>query len=99
MDLIELLMKRRSVRNFEDRPVPAEVIDRLLDAANNAPSGGNILPRNRVSPSRGPCGQSASRKRNDERSTMVSLANCGRSFSKRFSARENRSLTLPRRCG
>ncbi len=44
MDLFELLMKRRSVRNFEDRPVPADVIDRLLDAANNAPSGGNIQP-------------------------------------------------------
>ena len=44
MDLFELLMKRRSVRNFEDRPVPADVVDRLLDAANNAPSGGNIQP-------------------------------------------------------
>jgi len=44
VDLFELLMKRRSVRNFEDRPVPADVIDRLLDAANNAPSGGNIQP-------------------------------------------------------
>ena len=44
MDLFELLMKRRSVRNFEDRPVPPDVIDRLLHAANNAPSGGNIQP-------------------------------------------------------
>jgi len=44
MDLFELLMKRRSIRNFEDRPVPADVVDRLLDAANNAPSGGNIQP-------------------------------------------------------
>ena len=44
MDLFELMMKRRSVRNFEDRPVPPDVVDRLLDAANNAPSGGNIQP-------------------------------------------------------
>ena len=44
MDLFELMMKRRSVRNFEDRPVPPEVVDRLLDAAVNAPSGGNIQP-------------------------------------------------------
>jgi len=44
VDLFELMMKRRSVRNFEDRPVPPDVVDRLLDAANNAPSGGNIQP-------------------------------------------------------
>lgn len=44
MDLFELMMKRRSVRNFENRPVPPDVVDRLLDAANNAPSGGNIQP-------------------------------------------------------
>jgi FMN reductase [NAD(P)H] len=44
MDLYDLLMKRRSVRNFEGRPVPPTVVDRLLDAAANAPSGGNIQP-------------------------------------------------------
>ncbi|MFH1689863.1 MAG: nitroreductase family protein [Candidatus Eisenbacteria bacterium] len=44
MDLFDLMMKRRSVRNFEDRPVPPDVVDRLLDAANSAPSGGNIQP-------------------------------------------------------
>lgn len=44
MDLFELMMKRRSVRNFEDRPVPPGVVDRLLDVANSAPSGGNIQP-------------------------------------------------------
>jgi nitroreductase len=44
MDLHELMMKRRSVRNFKDQPIPEEVIQQLLDAANNAPSGGNIQP-------------------------------------------------------
>ena len=44
MDMYELIMKRRSVRNFKDQPIPQEVIDQLLDAANNAPSGGNIQP-------------------------------------------------------
>jgi nitroreductase len=44
MELFDLLMRRRSVRNFEDRPVPPNVLDRLLEAANNAPSGGNIQP-------------------------------------------------------
>jgi len=44
MDLYDLLMKRRSVRNFRDRAVPEELVEELLDAANNAPSGGNIQP-------------------------------------------------------
>lgn len=44
MNLYEVMMKRRSVRNFKDQPIPQEVIDQLLDAANNAPSGGNIQP-------------------------------------------------------
>jgi FMN reductase [NAD(P)H] len=44
MDLCELLMERRSVRSFEDRPVPDEVVDKLVDAANNAPTGCNIQP-------------------------------------------------------
>jgi len=37
-------MQRRSVRNFEARPIPDEIVDRLVQAANNAPSGGNIQP-------------------------------------------------------
>jgi FMN reductase [NAD(P)H] len=44
MDMYEMLMKRRSVRNFKDQPIPEEIINQLLDAANNAPSGGNIQP-------------------------------------------------------
>ncbi len=44
MDLYDLLMKRRSVRNFENRPVSDEVIDKLVNAANNAPTGGNMQP-------------------------------------------------------
>ncbi len=44
MDLYELIMKRRSVRNFDSRAIPEDVVESLLDAANNAPSGGNIQP-------------------------------------------------------
>ncbi|MFH1501483.1 MAG: nitroreductase family protein [Candidatus Eisenbacteria bacterium] len=44
MDLYELLTNRRSVRHFEDRPVEDELLNELLDAAANAPSGGNIQP-------------------------------------------------------
>ncbi|MGB8657044.1 MAG: nitroreductase family protein [Candidatus Zixiibacteriota bacterium] len=44
MNLYDLMMKRRSVRNFKDQEIPEPIVDQLLDAANNAPSGGNIQP-------------------------------------------------------
>jgi nitroreductase len=44
MDLYDLMMKRRSVRYFENRMVPDSIVDELVDVANNAPSGGNIQP-------------------------------------------------------
>ena len=44
MDLYGLLMRRRSVRHFQERTVSDDLLDRLLDAAANAPSGGNIQP-------------------------------------------------------
>jgi|AutmiccommuBRH23_1029490.scaffolds.fasta_scaffold00023_145 FMN reductase [NAD(P)H] len=44
MDVYEMLMKRRSARNFKDQPIPEELVEKLLAAANNAPSGGNIQP-------------------------------------------------------
>jgi nitroreductase len=44
MGLYDLLMKRRSVRNFKDDEIPADVVGRLVNAANNAPTGGNMQP-------------------------------------------------------
>jgi nitroreductase len=44
MDLRGLMKNRRSVRSFEDRPIPRATVDALLDAAVSAPSGGNIQP-------------------------------------------------------
>ncbi len=38
------LKRRRSVREFADRPVPREVIDNCLLAAGTAPSGANMQP-------------------------------------------------------
>lgn len=38
------LSRRRSVRQFSDRPVPAEVIEECLLAAGSAPSGANMQP-------------------------------------------------------
>ncbi|MDH3545706.1 MAG: nitroreductase family protein [Gammaproteobacteria bacterium] len=38
------LSRRRSVRQFSDRPVPRDVIEMALRAANTAPSGANLQP-------------------------------------------------------
>ncbi|MGQ9759466.1 MAG: DUF6092 family protein [Candidatus Methanomethylicaceae archaeon] len=44
MDVYEVIKGRRSVRNYKEEPVPDEVVEKLLDAARWAPSGGNIQP-------------------------------------------------------
>ena len=44
MDLYDTMMKRRSVRAFHDKEIPEPMIEKLLDVANNATSGGNIQP-------------------------------------------------------
>jgi len=41
MELDEVIRRRRMCRNFSDRPVPGEVVDRLLDRARRAPSAGH----------------------------------------------------------
>jgi nitroreductase len=41
MELGEAIRRRRMVRNFEDRPVPAEALERILDHARRAPSAGH----------------------------------------------------------
>lgn len=38
------LRRRRTVRDFADRPVPRDVIEQCLLAAGTAPSGGNVQP-------------------------------------------------------
>ncbi|TDC28455.1 nitroreductase family protein, partial [Micromonospora sp. KC213] len=41
MEFAEVVRRRRMVRNYDpDRPVPPEVVDRLLDHAVRAPSAG-----------------------------------------------------------
>ena len=40
----EALRRRRSVREFSDRPVPRDVIENALRAAGSAPSGANLQP-------------------------------------------------------
>lgn len=41
MEFKELIAKRRSIRKFTDRPVPREVVDRILHEALSAPSARN----------------------------------------------------------
>jgi nitroreductase len=44
MELFEALRTRRSVRVYEERPVPRELVEQVLDAARWAPSGANLQP-------------------------------------------------------
>lgn len=43
-DFYAEMQRRRSVRQFSDRPVPREIIENCLRAAGTAPSGANMQP-------------------------------------------------------
>ncbi len=43
-EISELVMTRRSVRRFEDRPVPEDLLLKALELATWAPNGGNQQP-------------------------------------------------------
>ncbi|MGI9200257.1 MAG: nitroreductase family protein [Woeseiaceae bacterium] len=43
-DFYAAVDRRRTVREFSDRPVPREIIEIALKAANTAPSGANLQP-------------------------------------------------------
>lgn len=44
----EEMQRRRTVRQFSDRPVPREVIEECLLTAGTAPNGANLQPRHFV---------------------------------------------------
>lgn len=44
MDLIELIKKRRSVREFSDKPISREDLAKIVDAARYAPTARNVQP-------------------------------------------------------
>lgn len=44
MDILDLILRRRSIRVFEERPVADEAIVTLLKAASAAPTAANCLP-------------------------------------------------------
>ena len=44
MDFYETVGMRRSIRSFAKDPIPREILDRVLEAAREAPSANNLLP-------------------------------------------------------
>lgn len=44
MEVYEAIVKRRSIRKFQEKEVPDEALVKLLDAARLAPTGGNRQP-------------------------------------------------------
>jgi len=44
MNTLEAIITRRSIRKFEQKPVPAELVDQLLKAGMFAPSAKNYRP-------------------------------------------------------
>ncbi len=44
MDAIEVIKTRRSIRSYEEKPVPKEILEDLIDCARLAPSGVNVQP-------------------------------------------------------
>ena len=44
MDVFEAIQERRSIRTYQDTPVPREKLEKILEAARLAPSARNIEP-------------------------------------------------------
>ena len=42
MDMLELILSRRSVRHFLNKTIPDEILSQVLQAGASAPSGGNV---------------------------------------------------------
>lgn len=45
MELLDIIKNRRSVRRFQDKKIPEDIIDKLVDALIWAPSAGNLQSR------------------------------------------------------
>jgi nitroreductase len=44
MDVYEAILKRRSIRRFEQKEIPSNILEKIADAARLAPSGANLQP-------------------------------------------------------
>lgn len=45
MEILKAIRERRSIRNFQKRDIPKEIVDKLIDALIWAPSAGNLQAR------------------------------------------------------
>ncbi len=45
MDILKAVRERRSIRNFQNKDIPEEIIDKLVEALIWAPSAGNLQAR------------------------------------------------------
>lgn len=44
MDIIEVIKTRRSIRQYKDKPIPKEILEKIVDAARFAPTARGIQP-------------------------------------------------------
>jgi len=44
MDAIEIIKKRRSIREYKDKPIPKQALEKMVDAARLAPTARNVQP-------------------------------------------------------
>jgi len=45
MDILKAIRERRSIRSFQKKDIPKEIVDKLIDALIWAPSAGNLQSR------------------------------------------------------
>src|SRR3990172_4389948 len=45
MEILKSIRERRSIRNFQKKDIPKEIVDKLIDALIWAPSAGNLQAR------------------------------------------------------
>jgi nitroreductase len=45
MDILKAIRERRSIRNFQKKDIPKEIVDKLIDSLIWAPSAGNLQAR------------------------------------------------------
>jgi nitroreductase len=44
LDVLETVRERRSIQSYQDKPIPREIIETILEAAQLTPSARNIEP-------------------------------------------------------
>jgi nitroreductase len=44
VDILNLLKSRRSIRVYQDKPIPQELLLQILEAGRWAPTGANLQP-------------------------------------------------------